>query len=339
LLRRACKQLIMFGLEESVILMLILPLHLRKLYTNILYPEGDVSWIFGGAMKKLIFTVIVLSFHLHVFSQTHNVQFPLRIEDTNGGDDTLIFGNDQNATYGVDMALGEYSSPPDPPGFFAKFISIPGRVNTWGTGIIPKDLRPLPLAYSPLHEDTFYVYFSNDNPDAYNATATMYWPVTQYLRDRCDSMFILDPTRAVLPNRINMFGQDSVVLPDIYDQNGSNPAAPAFKFFIFVYGINPLALAVKQATPQVPATFYLYQNYPDPFNPTTTIQFDLPKSSYVSLKIFNILGEEIATLVNERREPGRYSADFDASRYPSGLYFYRIVAKDFTQTKKMLLIK
>jgi len=89
----------------------------------------------------------------------------------------------------------------------------------------------------------------------------------------------------------------------------------------------------------VPKQFGLFQNYPNPFNPTTNIEFDLPKSGFVSLKIYNILGQEVADLINSDRMAGRYTVRFDASRYPSGMYIYRLQSASSVATKKMMLIK
>ena len=97
----------------------------------------------------------------------------------------------------------------------------------------------------------------------------------------------------------------------------------------------------------VPDKFKLSQNYPNPFNPSTTIQFGLPNASYVKLKIFNILGQEVATLINENRDAGQHSVQWNAHGLASGVYFYRLSAHqmdakqttDFVQIKKLLLIK
>jgi hypothetical protein len=85
--------------------------------------------------------------------------------------------------------------------------------------------------------------------------------------------------------------------------------------------------------------FFVSQNYPNPFNPSTAISFALPKASTVELKIFNLLGQEVATLLNEEKTSGIYQVEFDASTLPSGVYFYRLQAGDFVQTKKMILLR
>jgi predicted extracellular nuclease len=85
--------------------------------------------------------------------------------------------------------------------------------------------------------------------------------------------------------------------------------------------------------------YRLNQNYPNPFNPTTTISFTIPATSNVSLKVFNILGKEVATLVNETKSAGNYSINFNASGLSSGVYFYQLTTDNFTSTKKFTLMK
>ncbi len=88
-----------------------------------------------------------------------------------------------------------------------------------------------------------------------------------------------------------------------------------------------------------PTDYALYQNYPNPFNPTTTIKYQIPKLSFVTIKLFDLLGSEIATLVNEEKPVGSYEVEFDGAGLPSGIYFYRLQAGSFVETKKMLLMK
>ncbi len=100
-----------------------------------------------------------------------------------------------------------------------------------------------------------------------------------------------------------------------------------------------LNVAVEQSSLTVPGEFQLQQNYPNPFNPTTTIEFALPKQSNVTLKLFDILGREVATLVDDELESGVHKINFDAQDLASGIYFYRIHAEGFLKTKKLMLLK
>jgi hypothetical protein len=86
-------------------------------------------------------------------------------------------------------------------------------------------------------------------------------------------------------------------------------------------------------------SYLLEQCYPNPFKPTTTIKYSIPEMSKVILKLYNLLGEEVATLVNEEKVAGYYTVEFNASSLSSGVYFYRIQAGDFVQIKKMMLMK
>ncbi len=88
-----------------------------------------------------------------------------------------------------------------------------------------------------------------------------------------------------------------------------------------------------------PSDFKLDQNYPNPFNPVTSIMYTIPEESFVKLKIYNMLGNEVASLVNEEKPAGDYRIKFDASNLPSGVYIYRIQAGNFSATKKLMLIK
>ena len=89
----------------------------------------------------------------------------------------------------------------------------------------------------------------------------------------------------------------------------------------------------------IPSGFALLQNYPNPFNPTTTIQYSIPQRSNVILKVYDVLGNEVAVLVDEEKERGVYSVNFDASNFASGIYLYRLHAGSFVETKKMILLK
>jgi hypothetical protein len=93
------------------------------------------------------------------------------------------------------------------------------------------------------------------------------------------------------------------------------------------------------AGPNVPVSFALKQNYPNPFNPSTEISFDLPKASQVEVTIFNVLGQQVESLVNDQLDAGSHIVTWDASQYSSGVYFYRIQTDENVDTKKMMLLK
>jgi PKD repeat protein len=88
-----------------------------------------------------------------------------------------------------------------------------------------------------------------------------------------------------------------------------------------------------------PEDFYLFQNYPNPFNPTTTLSYVIGHSSFVSLKVYDVLGNEVATLVNEDKQAGNYEIQFVAAGLTSGIYFYKLMADNFVQIRKMILLK
>jgi probable HAF family extracellular repeat protein len=121
--------------------------------------------------------------------------------------------------------------------------------------------------------------------------------------------------------------------------------------YIVGYGLNGASgnqegylLAIGGTTsvneyPNIPDNFALHQNYPNPFNPATSFRFAIPKSSFVLLKLFNVLGEEVTTLVNGERDPGTYTIEWDGSAHPSGMYFYRLQAGSFNESKKFMLLR
>jgi aminopeptidase N len=107
------------------------------------------------------------------------------------------------------------------------------------------------------------------------------------------------------------------------------------------------SIGIKEITNEIPTEYKLFQNFPNPFNPSTKIKFSIPqhtpyplsRGENVSLKIYDITGKEIATLVNEALQPGMYEVTFDGTNLPSGIYFYRFSAGDFSDVKKLILLK
>jgi hypothetical protein len=118
-------------------------------------------------------------------------------------------------------------------------------------------------------------------------------------------------------------------IPDFHDRWNFGPKFP----------VKILSVTDVDENSNQPNEFVLYQNYPNPFNPSTKISWQSTVGSWQSLKIFDVLGHEVQTLINEYKSAGRYEIRFDASGLPSGIYFYKLQAGNFIETKKMLLLK
>jgi hypothetical protein len=112
-------------------------------------------------------------------------------------------------------------------------------------------------------------------------------------------------------------------------------ASPTYQALVW-FGV---ALGVEKEDNVIPEAYSLSQNYPNPFNPSTSIKFSIPEATDVVLKVYDILGSEVAVLVNDRIEAGNYTVDFDASRFASGMYIYSIKAGEYSSSKKMMLLK
>ena len=118
----------------------------------------------------------------------------------------------------------------------------------------------------------------------------------------------------------------------VWEMNGMGHSHIYSRGFVFDFGD-------RVDDPSLAPTVVLQQNYPNPFNPTTTIQYSVPGTQYVSLRIYDLLGREVSTLVNEVKQPGKYNLVWDTRGLASGVYFYRMVAGSFTETKKLVLVR
>jgi hypothetical protein len=100
-----------------------------------------------------------------------------------------------------------------------------------------------------------------------------------------------------------------------------------------------MVTSVVLSTSELPHKLQLLQNYPNPFNPSTTIGYALPQGSYVTLTVFNTLGQQVATLINETRGAGYHNVQFNGTGFASGVYFYRLRAGDYVVTKRLILLR
>jgi hypothetical protein len=169
----------------------------------------------------------------------------------------------------------------------------------------PLSMNELTQAFSlpfPTTEDTIYWEFGYKPLNAVNEWDTIY---------SCGLSLVWD------------------TIPDFRDRWNFGPKFP----------VKILSVTEAGENSNQPDDFILYQNYPNPFNPTTNIAFRISDFGFISLKVFDLLGNEVATLVNEEKFPGEYEVSFNATELTSGLYFYRLETDNSVLTKKMLLLK
>lgn len=130
-----------------------------------------------------------------------------------------------------------------------------------------------------------------------------------------------------------MFGPTSLAV------SGQNLFAGTYKGGVWKRPLSQVITGIKSSGGGIPLSFVLYQNYPNPFNPSTVISYRLPANTVVTLKVFDVLGRDVATLVHRRQRAGIHYVHFNASDLPSGVYFYRLQAGNYIDTKKLLLLK
>ncbi len=118
--------------------------------------------------------------------------------------------------------------------------------------------------------------------------------------------------------------------------NSFYPGATVFTSPLQTFSLSVTDVANEESLPN---NFSLKQNYPNPFNPSTNISFSIPKEGFTRLKIYNIAGEEVSTLINQQLFAGEYNITFNSTGLPSGIYFYRLTTKEYSETKKMILLK
>ena len=277
----------------------------------------------------------------------------------------FYFGTSNGNLYGVSMKRGEPASQLWNIHLGGKLLAAPVidangilyigstdstlyAVNLSSKSVVWKLKTNGAIRYTAAISPAGNIYFDNDSGDLYSVDNT--GKVVWSFYDPGDGLQVIGP---ILYNNGMVYagaGAKSVI--SLYDGNGTessasrlltvtNPIWGTFQGNNQRTGIQPIKIVSSVSDPKdkIPTSFALYQNYPNPFNPSTLISYDIPRSSYVTLKIYDVLGRRVADLVNGERKPGRYQALFNASDLPSGVYFYRFEAGAYHDTKKLLLLK
>jgi len=196
------------------------------------------------------------------------------------------------------------------------------------------------IAVDPTSGNLFIVYYDSRNFVA-NDSAQVYISASYNGGESFQDILVSDVP--FLPSSIQAFWANDYMGSYIGITALQNIVWPCWNDnrtgFYQLYTERLIVTDVREIYIDLPESFILEQNYPNPFNPSTTIGFQLPEKSYVEITVYDVLGNEVATLVDEYKPAGRYEIEFNASGLSTGVYFYRLQAGGFIQTKKMVLMK
>jgi len=220
------------------------------------------------------------------------------------------------------------------------FWQVRAKVNgTWGNyssirtfSVMPSNISP-PVLISPENgtngvlTNPILKWSSVPEREQYAVVVAADMNFTNVIYGRC-----IDTTFYEMPS-------DTLQLNTQYYWAVCSQDSLGFGYFSPVWSFRVRATSVQNISTSIPNKYVLYNNYPNPFNPSTKIKFDLPQNSFVKINIFDASGRNVKTLVSENLSAGKYETEFNASDFPSGIYYYTFAAENFTAAKKMILIK
>ncbi len=251
-----------------------------------------------------------------------NGQVDLQLVVSNGSlSRTLHFGLDPSATDGIDAGLGEREIPPFPPdGVFDARFSINHLISVANQGVIV-DYRKGDPGNTTVKE-----YRIQFHPSAGTTSLVFSWNlppgVTGTLKDPINGLLVNEPMRGKGSYTHTLLSMTELSMSIAYNSGAIR--------------VDDLA---GSNDPARPAVFALQQNFPNPFNPSTQIRFSIPHAAHVTLQVFNIIGQLVATLVDEELSPGSHTVTWNASGVAGGVYIYRLTDGQTVETKRLILLK
>ena len=340
-----------------------------KVYINIIKPDGSLKWNQHKVIAQIDPSTIDFNLKLGIFAGHYNNSIALITwSNTNGNFAQLIdtsgaklWGNNginlspHNGSYRTRVVQLFNSSAPASQSFFfvwadgrrpnvnkdvyARLVDLDGN-SLWPQGEIVISTEP---NYTPLPE-----VIAGTNFVAGGWSAIVSWVTYEGIKAQnidLDGNFLWDSSGVLVSSEapINYYPYSSL------EGGGSYHHGAIITFlgsgnrlktkYINSWGYLGDVTSLENESLSQPNNFYLSQNYPNPFNPSTKISWQSPVGSNQTLKVFDVLGNEVATLVDEYKSAGNYEIEFDASKLSSGIYFYRLTSSEFNQVKKMILVK
>ncbi len=283
-------------------------------------------------------------------SNGHDVSNSLAID---AGDSIYICGYSPGSGTGVDFATFKYS--PSGTQQWVQRYNFSGVVNDYGNAIGLDNTGNVYVAgysgsdmttirYSQYLPSVPVLFSPANNATLQPLSLNLVWRkstnvITYRVQLATDSLFnTLIVNDSTLTDSIRAVSGLNYNTNYWWRVNGKNASGTSLYSAVWKFRtMDPVG--IEPISNEIPNVFKLYTNYPNPFNPITKIRFDIPKSSFTRLSIFDILGKEVVTFVNEQLNAGKYEVTFDASKLASGMYFYRIETESYSDVKKMVLLK
>jgi len=288
------------------------------------------NYAVSGSMPNKLIEARIALYDLSILPDDE-ITFTIATFDHKRKDGNVVYNNDGDVTY---LSYIDAVTPGYPDDNFSYFrVGGDYKALEYNENLNNNVVWQLSLTPLPVELISFNAYYTKN-------VITLNWQTATEINSYCfDIERSNDNTNWVKVGSINAGGNSNKVLNYEYFDNVTAEGK-------YYYRLKQIDLdgqykysSIIEVNAMIPKQYSLSQNYPNPFNPVTKISYSIPVKANVTLNIYNITGELVATLVDKDLTAGTYTIDFDASKLSSSTYFYRIIANDYTQTKKMLLIK
>jgi len=268
-------------------------------------------------------------------------QYKVATKGLGAYDNYITKGTPENQLFGISGTPGHFDQYLAPlintyaPSYYPSFVSDLDSTNVDSHG---RTVHQRLMMYSPL-------YYLIDNATYYSgggsgsSTVALYWRIRSGIKQSDAPLNTETNLALALKNYNGVIDVDFETIWGVGHVQAEDTGSANTNFIQWVNSCVAVPTGILQETTETPSSFQLFQNYPNPFNPSTKISWQSPVGSQQTLKIFDILGNEVAILIDEFKPAGKYEVEFYAASLPSGVYFYQLRAGNFIETRKMLLMK